>query len=70
MRNTCHETLDTSVVPQNALTLREMREQRPTLGAANLSPVSLAHWEHRPISGMPAEFLTKACSLPVTATAL
>ena len=41
-----------------------------TLGTANSSPLSLPHWGPRAISGLAAEFLTKACSLPVTVSAL
>lgn len=58
------------MIPQDPHALRGTRGQRSTLGTAHLNPLSLPHWGPRAISGAAAEFLTKACSLPVTVTAL
>lgn len=58
------------MIPEDPHALRGTRGQRPTLGTANLSPLSLLHWGPRTISGVAAEFLTEACSLPMTVTAL
>lgn len=54
------------MIPQDPHALRGTRGQRSTLGTANLSPLFLPHWGRGAISGVAAEFLTKACSLPVT----